>query len=133
MHPWIEVAFKEWGVKEWEPGSNPAILKYWQVAAPIVHDDDIAWCAAFMTWVMSQAGHPEMASPFPAAWKTMGVESTCVPGALAVTKNASGSSGHVTFVVVVKGDKFLGLGGNQEEEVDLDWMPIANYNFRMPA
>ena len=37
--------------------SNPEILAYFEASGfPNIQDDDIAWCAAFVNWVLANCG-----------------------------------------------------------------------------
>jgi len=123
--PWMDKAKTELSnrVKE-VPGaaSNPEVEKYFEVTPLGRQKDDVAWCAAFVSWCVKTSGgskKPVAYSARAADWLNNG-ESVSGPeyGAVAVTKPlAKGASGHVGFVTSWDGTSVKLLGGNQGDSV----------------
>jgi len=120
--PWMDKAKHELGVKEFDPGSNPEIEKYFVDTSLGKQPDDVAWCAAFVSWCIKESGGAHMPLKFSARaadWLNNG-KAVSGPeyGVVAVTRPlAAGSSGHVGFVTAWDGTRVTLLGGNQGNEV----------------
>lgn len=125
---WMEIARSHLGAREYTPqrpgpngeASNP-LIEGWQKLAGIRHpDDEIPWCAAFVTGVMHEAGLTDFATSAARAWNRYGTACTPRPGCIVALWRDSPSSphGHVGFLV---GDDAHGgvmlLGGNQANAV----------------
>jgi uncharacterized protein (TIGR02594 family) len=118
--PWMKLAKAELAkdIKEIPgAGSNDEIEKYFKATTLGRQSDDVAWCAAFVSWCVKQAGSqkPINFSARAADWLKNGDK---LPGpeygAIAVTRPlVQGASGHVGFVVSWDGTKVKFLGGNQ--------------------
>lgn len=125
---WMEIARAEIGVKEMAGGQdNPRIVEYHQHTSLHAKDDETPWCAAFVNWVMDQAGlgttHRANARSF------LSLPNRCElkPGAIAILKRGNNpAQGHVGFVVDVRLEdrSFLLLGGNQGNAVSIQEFPI---------
>ncbi len=132
--PWMALAKKELekGVRE-IPGnpSNPEVEKYFKATPLGRQPDDIAWCAAFVSWCIKEAGGAQRPINFSARaadWLKNG-QKLAGPqfGAIAVTKPlAPKSSGHVGFVVAWDGTRVTFLGGNQGDAVSEQNFKIAD-------
>lgn len=131
--PWVRIARGEIGQTEHLPGSNPRIDEYRAVVgAP--HGTD--WCAAFMAWVMREAGY---SGPWTAAARSFlhfgePLESLR-PGCVAVFWRGSKSDwrGHVTLALR-DGDMISCLGGNQHGSVRISKYPRARLlAYRWPS
>ena len=123
--PWMDKAKTELSnrVKEISgAASNPEVEKYFEVTPLGRQKDDVAWCAAFVSWCVKTSGgskKPVAYSARAADWLNNG-ESVPGPeyGAVAVTKPlAKGASGHVGFVTSWDGTSVKLLGGNQGDSV----------------
>lgn len=135
---WLEIAFKELGVREVPgPGSNRRILEYHQATTLKATDDDVAWCSAFLCWVMKQAGLPSTESARARSWLEWGVPITFpVPGCVAVLQRGRGDQppasvidapGHVGLFtgfsdrgVSAAPARILLMAGNQSNMVCID-------------
>lgn len=121
--PWMEIAYREFGVEEIERDKhNDKILEYHNSSNTIGNPDEIAWCGAYVNWVMKQAGFKDNLPDAPSKavrWKKYGksLSKDNPPyGAIACiawTKDINWGAGHIGFVVAVKGDTYYLLGGNQ--------------------
>lgn len=104
--------------------SNPRILKIQQKYAPWVRDDnEIAWCAMFMTWIFEQMGHP-LPKALLAARDFLEVGDPVDKPALGdlviySRGNPDGWKGHVGVYIRHDGDKIWTLGGNQADAVTI--------------
>jgi uncharacterized protein (TIGR02594 family) len=124
--PWLTIARAELGVLETPgPESTPRILEYLAATRlpPSMHDDETPWCAAFVCWVLQQAGLEHTASAGARSYLRWGRLLTdprlgCVV-VLSRPNQDNPSSGHVGFWV---GDGQRGpliLGGNQGNAVTI--------------
>jgi len=53
----LEIARAEIGTKEMQgKTANPRILEYHQTTKLKALSDEVAWCSAFVNWVLKQAG-----------------------------------------------------------------------------
>ncbi len=117
--PWMAFARKELEKKVEEiPGaaSNPEIEKYFEVTVIGHQKDGVAWCGAFVSWCLKQAGVKNVLfSALAVAWLKNG-EALPGPqfGAVAVLRPlVKGASGHVGFVASWDDTHVTLLGGNQ--------------------
>lgn len=121
--PWMDIAVKELGQSEIPDNngpaiSNPRIIEYHSTAGNH-SNDDIAWCASFVNWVMSQAGFEGTNNAWALNWKGWG-QTLDEPayGSIAVIDWPEGG-GHVGFVVgETSNGKIVLLGGNQGNMVN---------------
>lgn len=119
---YVKIALKEVGIYEIAGKLHSArVLEYQATTAGKYTSDEVAWCGAFISWVMKQAGinHgikvPERAKE----WINFGyaVNEPTV-GSIAVKSRVGG--GHVCIVIGKRKDgKLLCVGGNQNNEVNI--------------
>lgn len=142
---WLTIARSHLGVREYTPQrpgpngelSNP-IVEAWQRLAGIRRpDDDVPWCAAFVTGCMHEAGLTSFATSAARAWGSYGrrLEAPRV-GAITVLWRESPTSphGHVAFCVGEDARGMLLLGGNQANAVVVRPYPRARLlGFRWPT
>ena len=120
--PWMEIACAEQGVYEYaNPGEhNPRILEYFDSTWRHPGNDEEAWCAAFVNWVLVQAGYRGANSPRASRWLQWGIE-LAQPryGAITVLQQrqaagrAADSGFHVAFYCSTSPTHIRLLGGNQ--------------------
>ena len=119
--PWLVIAEREMGVSE-IPGNtdNPRILEYLQTTPSANQTDEEAWCSAFISWCIEQAGFQSTRDPAARSWLNWGT-SLAEPrqGCIAVLSRGSNPmKGHVGFYVATKESGGLALlGGNQGNRV----------------
>lgn len=127
--PWMEVALGEIGVRELRGNRhNPRILEYFTAVRGDTHDDETAWCSAFVNWVMREIGITGTQRANARSWITWGNSiptDTLHYGAITVLWRVSPSSweGHVGFYVGSEGGEIVLLGGNQGNAVSLKNYP----------
>lgn len=120
----IETALKEYATHDiFGVTSNPRVLQYFKdIGQAWVNDDDTAWCAAFVNWVLKQNGKIGTGSLAARSFMRYGVE-TKQPqlGDIVVLWRISPQSayGHVGFFVKEVGDQIYILGGNQSDSVNI--------------
>ena len=125
--PWIKAAGPELNTEEVrEPGkANPRILEYfgatWQR-----HTEDSgknnAWCAAFVTWSLTEAKVENGKTVGARGYETFGEPSEPFRGAIAVLQH--GKQKHVAFIAGVdKNGDYVFLGGNQDNTVSAVTLP----------
>lgn len=132
--PWMKKAKEELAkhIEEFEgQASNPEIEKYFTDTTLNRQADDVAWCAAFVSWCIKESGGSQkhvVYSARAADWlKNGNMLSGPAYGAVAVTKPyAPTSSGHVGFVTKWDETKVTLLGGNQGNAVCEKQYPIAD-------
>lgn len=114
------------------PGAkhNPKILEMFEaIGHGWVQDDETAWCAAFVGWVLLQAnvrGTGKLNARSYMKWgEEVSIQEAC-PGDVAVLWREDPNSwkGHVAFVDSIKGGYIYLLGGNQGNEVSNRPYPI---------
>jgi len=129
--PWMELVWKEEARNLVETGSNKEIQKFFdgtpyesQMKDGTKNETDIAWCAAFINWVMKHYGYEGVTTDKGydavralkwATWAEGKDLGKPVYGAIAVKTRSGG--GHVGFVAGKKGDKVVILGGNQSQKL----------------
>jgi uncharacterized protein (TIGR02594 family) len=113
-------------ISEWPKAEswNPLIAKFFDATSTHIVQDTVAWCAAFLNWCLERAHRPATRSSGSqsfATTKLFKITQSPVKGDIAVfTCYAKGTAnsldiGHVTFFKSgLAGDKFVGLGGNQQ-------------------
>lgn len=135
--PWLEVAVKEIGVKEY-PGidnNHPRIQAYLAtvngLSAIDKSTDETSWCSCFLNWCVEQAqisGTDSAWAKSWANWRKAVVTADAKTGDIAVFDRSSASSngGHVTIFIEVNPatGEALVLGGNQSDSVRYSWYPI---------
>jgi uncharacterized protein (TIGR02594 family) len=124
---WLAIARREICTREVAPGpgSNPRIVEYHQVTSLRAQDDRTPWCAAFVSWVLEQAGIRSTTSAWAKSYLDWGnaLDHPRI-GAVTVFQRGSGppsgrGTGHVGFFVEDHGDSIGLLGGNQRNHVNI--------------
>lgn len=135
--PWLEIAVREIGVKEYAGAQNnhPRIQAYLasvnDLGAIDKSKDETAWCSCFMNWCVEQAHIQGTDSAWAKSWGNWraavapGKEQT---GDIAVFERSSSASsgGHVAMLIEVDqaAGEVLVLGGNQSDSVRYSRYPI---------
>jgi uncharacterized protein (TIGR02594 family) len=116
---WISVAEAEVGTQEIAGRRhNPRIIEYHSTTGRF-SDDETAWCASFVNWVLRQAGKTGTGSAMAMSFASYGTRlERPAYGSIAVI-SYGGGRGHVGFVVGRQGDRVLLLGGNQSNGVNV--------------
>jgi TIGR02594 family protein len=115
---WIKFAEDEIGQKEIKGDKdNPRIVEYFTATTLKAKHDEVAWCSAFVNWVMQKAGYDGTKSAAAKSWKNWGVDvKKPIYGTIAVFDFGE-AGGHVGFIVGKQGERLLILGGNQNDQV----------------
>lgn len=138
---WLDVALREVGVKEIRGGKHSTrVLQYFAAARSNVHDDETAWCSAFMNFVFAQCHIKPTYNLSARSWLTWGKASSLpVPGAVAIWPRGNAWQGHVNMVVRVVNNTFVDcVGGNQYDPASGGAVNIHRYKisgalgFRVP-
>lgn len=108
--------------------SSAAIQKVLDYFGSKLNQDKYPWCAPFMSYVHARAGIAlkiQSARAFLRAGNSINV-ADAKEGDILVMRNSNpdtggwdGYGGHVAFIVKRDGDMFWGLGGNQNDEVNV--------------
>lgn len=120
----LEAAGRYLGIEEW-PGArqNPTVLEFFQKSGnPQVHDDETAWCAAFVGAVLAEMGLPNTGRLNARSYLEWGAPvgmAEAKPGDVVVLwrGNPRGWQGHVAFLLGFEGDTVILRGGNQGNRV----------------
>lgn len=121
---WISIAEEELGETEIAGKKhNPRILEYHATTGG-AKEDETAWCASYVNWVLKESGYEGAGSAWSHAWKSWGDGlSKPAVGAVAfidwgkVDPKKTGK-GHVGFVVgKTAKNRIVLLGGNQGDQV----------------
>lgn len=120
---WLNVAKKYLGTQEIVgPQHNPTVVKmYSDVGFPNIHDDETAWCAAFVGSVLKEDGQPYLRSLSARSYLSYGTNlSDPREGCIVVFWRGSpnGWMGHVGFVNRFDEDHLYVIGGNQNNQVN---------------
>jgi len=140
MHPWMEIARQEEGVKE-VPGSgdNPRIVEYLQsttLGTPENENDETPWCSAFVNWCVIQVGFEGTNSAWARSWLDWGQEADWnnLQGGEIVVLSRGTSSGHVGFYTDSTDETVTLLGGNQNNQVcEAEFSQSRILGIRVPA
>ncbi len=109
---------------------NPDVVNYFaEAGAPWVHDDETAWCAAFVGAMLKRGGVEGTGALNARSYLDWGVPvrlGEARPGDVIVLWRGSQSSwqGHVGFYVRQEGDNIVILGGNQGNAVTEARYPV---------
>jgi uncharacterized protein (TIGR02594 family) len=126
--PYLVAAYGELGQKEIPgPDDNGRILDYMRslpgpVPFPHLHDE-IAWCAAFANWCLTQGGLAGTGKWNARSYLAWGRPSDLVRGSIVVLSRGNAWQGHVAFCVetpAVDSIYVQLLGGNQGNAVSIE-------------
>jgi uncharacterized protein (TIGR02594 family) len=124
--PWIKTAGPEVNIREGKAEAvNPRILEYFS-ATWEKHTDDSgkknAWCAAFVTWSLKEAGVNSHQIVGARGYEKFGEPCEPFRGAIAILQH--GKQKHVAFIAGVdKNGHIVFLGGNQDGKVSAVTLP----------
>ena len=118
----LEIALSEYGVREIVGSQhNPEVLKYFAgIGHEWVHEDEVAWCGAFMSWCCKGAGLEYSRKLNARSWMDIGEHvQNPLPGDIVIFWRSSPQSwkGHVGFYINQIGHYINLLGGNQKNMV----------------
>ena len=125
---WKELALGETGVREGRgAANNERVLEYYRVAGhEWVKKDSVAWCSAFMNWVMISAGYGGTRSLAARSWLKYGKKlRKPTPWCIMIFERGNSSwQGHVTFWTGRENaTHYECFGGNQKDSVCTSWYP----------
>ena len=104
---WLDVAYAEHGVAEVRGGENERILEYFRSTNYHASEDEVPWCAAFVSWVLDQCQLENPATVTARKFEDYGTElPDWRPGCIGVLWRGSptATTGHVGFVIAAHGD-----------------------------
>jgi uncharacterized protein (TIGR02594 family) len=112
------------------PADNPVIMEmYASVGHDWVEHDAVAWCAAFVGHCLEQAGIKSTRKLTARSYLDWGVPvevSDAQQGDIGVIPRGSSRwQGHVFFIDRIKGQWVWGLGGNQDDAVNVKRFPVS--------
>lgn len=133
---WLALAKKEIGTKEIVgPEHNPRVIEYHQETTLKAKDDEVAWCSAFVCWVMENSGVPSTRSASARSWLKWGAKlEEPTEGCVVVFKRGNSTwQGHVGFFMGFEGQSIKVLGGNQSNAVNIKKYPKSKLlGYRWP-
>jgi len=124
MHKALEIALSQYGIREIVGDThNGDVLKYFEeIGHSWVHDDEMAWCSAFVNWCAMKAGHEYTGKLNARSWLDIGeyVEDPFM-GCIVVLWRIKPDSpyGHVGFYIREDANYIYILGGNQKNRVQI--------------
>ena len=124
--PWMDIAKEEIGVHEIESGDSSRIVEYHSVTSLHAMDDDTPWCAAFVCWVLHEAGYDHTHSAWAKNYLKYGDKCDPKYGAIMIFSRGH-ESGHVGFYVGEDYGTYHILGGNQKNSVCIANMPKTKF------
>lgn len=135
---WLEIAQNEVGQKELSGSNhNSRIIAYHASTSLKAKQDEVAWCASFVNWCLTQAGIKGTNSAAAASWASWGSACNARYGAVAVIYNAkaansslSTSGNHVGFLVDETATHYKLLGGNQSDQVKVSSFPKSKWKLK---
>ena len=112
------------------PADNPVIMEmYASVGHDWVEHDSVAWCAAFVGHCLERAGIRSTRKLTARSYLDWGVPVEVVDaqqGDIGVIPRGSSSwQGHVFFIDRIEGAWVWGLGGNQDDAVNVKRYPVS--------
>lgn len=112
------------------PADNPVILEmYASVGQDWVEHDDVAWCAAFVGHCLERAGIRSTRKLNARSYLDWGVPvetEDAQQGDIGVIPRGTSSwQGHVFFIDRIEGGWVWGLGGNQNDAVNIKRFPVS--------
>lgn len=112
------------------PADNPVILEmYASVGHDWVEHDSVAWCAAFVGHCLERAGIHSTRKLTARSYLDWGVPvevAEAQQGDIGVIPRGSSSwQGHVFFIDRIEGAWVWGLGGNQDDAVNIKRYPVS--------
>jgi len=137
MVDFLKFGLPEVGVKETPgPEHSPRVLQYFDRAGHgWVKDDETAWCAAYVGWVIEQAGGLSTKMLNARSYLDWGVKSHGELGDVVVLWRIKPESawGHVGFLIASRDGFVYLLGGNQSNEVNIMAYPSSRVlGYRKP-
>lgn len=112
------------------PADNPVIMEmYASVGQTHVEHDSVAWCAAFVGHCLEKAGIRSTRKLTARSYLDWGLPVE-VPDAQqgdigVISRGSSSWQGHVFFIDRIEGEWVWGLGGNQDDAVNVTRYPVA--------
>lgn len=124
----IEIALLEYATASIDGvNNNPRVMQYFEdIGQAWVDNDDTAWCAAFVNWVLKQANQTGTGKLSARSFLDWGTETESpVLGNVVVLWRISRVSpfGHVGFFIREVGEYVYILGGNQSGSVNITAFP----------
>ena len=112
------------------PAENPIIMEmYASVGHDWVEHDSVAWCAAFVGHCLERAGIRSTRKLTARSYLHWGVPvetADAQQGDIGVIpRGSSGWQGHVFFIDRIEGPWVWGLGGNQDDAVNVKRYPVS--------
>lgn len=126
----IDIALGEYGVEEiLGAENNPRVLEYFKKTGNSwIHDDETAWCAAFVGFCLESAGIKSTKKLNARSYLTFGKQTkTPKLGDIVVFWRISKTSvyGHVAFFIKQDTQYVYVLGGNQSDGVNISKFPLT--------
>jgi len=112
------------------PADNPVIMEmYASVGHDWVEHDSVAWCAAFVGHCLERAGIQSTRKLTARSYLDWGIPievADAQQGDIGVIPRGSSSwQGHVFFIDRIEGQWVWGLGGNQDDAVNVKRYPVS--------
>lgn len=132
--PWMDIANKEIGIQEIEGHKhNHRIIEYHSVTTLKATEDEVPWCASFVSWCLEKANIISTKDAWARSYLNWGVKiDKPIYGCICVFSRGS-TSGHVAFYISENENQITVLGGNQSDKVCISSYPKERLlSYRMP-
>ncbi|MBR0653845.1 TIGR02594 family protein [Plastoroseomonas arctica] len=137
---WFEIAFREVNQAQLPgPADNARIVEYFGWTSLGESPDSVAWCGAFVSFCLGNAGflRKGTGSARAANWMDFGkpLEGPRKGCVVVLEPQAPGSSGHVAFWDHTDGERIFLLGGNQGGKVGVNAFALRDvrkFGYRWP-
>ena len=119
-------ALNEYGTKELAGDANSErVLQYHKATDLMASADSVAWCSAFVNWIMKECGIKGTNKANARSWCSWGNEGKGLMGEVAVfwRDSPEASTGHVAIVIKKTSEGVWVLGGNQGDMVNIAFYP----------
>lgn len=115
----LHIALDEIGQREISaPGKeNPRIIEYHAATTLKSKEDEVPWCASFVSWCLEKSGVESTKSAWARSYLKWGHELKRPELGCVVVFDRGGGKSHVTFYLSETQDHYVCVGGNQSDSV----------------
>ena len=131
----MKVAMSQYGIEEWTGiEHNPEVMKYFHdIGHEWVKDDETAWCAAFVNWVLKYSGFIGTGKLNARSFLGIGEEVSldCAQSGDVIVlyrNNPKSWQGHVGFLCHYDQHHIWLLGGNQGNQINITKYPRQRFH-----
>lgn len=125
MNKLLEIALTQYGIKEITgTNNNKKVVSYFQeIGFKQINEDETPWCSAFINWCAMIAGYERTNKLTARSWLDIGkkieLDSAQLGDILIFKRGTQSWQAHVTIYINRVNDDLYGLGGNQNNMVNI--------------